>query len=35
MPDYFIISAIVFSHTVTLIMGIVIGGFIVTRIYGK
>jgi hypothetical protein len=35
MPDYFIISAIIFSHTVALMMGIVIGGIIVSRIYGE
>jgi hypothetical protein len=35
MPDYFIISAIVFSLTVSFMMGIVIGGIIVSRIYGE
>jgi len=31
MPDYFIISGIVFSLSVAFIMGIVIGAYIVAR----
>ena len=34
MPDYFIISGIVFSITVAFMMGIVVGAFIAIRLKG-